>query len=446
MEDLTTGSINRHLLRTTSFMLVTMVFQTLLLSGRISTSWAVSAREAIAGVGIAGNLTFVVLAITQMLAVGTTTLISHAAGRKEREHAQLVLTQSLLLAAFIGVVFLIVVTALRDSYVNTLSPDPVSGTRAIEYLSWFIPAMALQFPMVVMGAALRGTGNFRPGMIVQTATVLINILLAPALMFGWLTGSPMGVAGAGLASLVAITVGTIWLAIFFFEVNSYLKLHIQLTPHGDMWGRILKIGLPAGVEFGLVAVYLFLVYTISRPFGAAAQAGFGDRPADRSGELHAGRRARLRRRSGRRTEFRGAQSGAGARDVPESRADGGLPANAGHAGVSDRARGDDPVLFRRSDRHCRRSRVPRDHFLEPGRVRHHLRKRQHVPGNGQYDSTAHRIHHAHHHRRNSGGAARPEGGIRAAMDLVALRRATLLQLSMNVTLLMREFRAKLRFA
>src|SRR6185503_17890264 len=198
MEDLTTGSINRHLLKTTGFMLVTMVFQTLYFLvdlyfvGRLG-------EEAIAGVGIAGNLTFIVLAITQMLAVGTTTLISHAAGRKEREHAQLVLTQSLLLAAFIGVVFLIVVTALRDAYVNTLSPDPVSGARAIEYLSWFIPAMALQFPMVVMGAALRGTGNFRPGMIVQTATVLINIMLAPALMFGWLTGRPMGVAGAGLA-------------------------------------------------------------------------------------------------------------------------------------------------------------------------------------------------------------------------------------------------------
>jgi putative MATE family efflux protein len=274
MEDLTTGSISRHLLKTTSFMLVTMVFQTLYFLvdlyfvGRLG-------KEAIAGVGIAGNLTFLVLAITQMLAVGTTTLISHAAGRKEREQAQLVLTQSLLLAALIGAMFLIVVTASRDAYVNTLSPDPISGRRAIEYLSWFIPAMALQFPMVVMGAALRGTGNFRPGMIVQTATVVINIVLAPALMFGWLTGRPMGVAGAGLASLVAIIVGTIWLAFFFVDVTSYLKLHIQLKPHGGMWGRILKIGLPAGVEFALVAVYLFLVYTISRPFGAAAQAGFG---------------------------------------------------------------------------------------------------------------------------------------------------------------------------
>jgi putative MATE family efflux protein len=274
MEDLTTGSISRHLLRTTGFMLVTMVFQTLYFLvdlyfvGRLG-------KEAIAGVGIAGNLTFIVLAITQMLAVGTTTLISHAAGRKEREHAQLVLTQSLLLSATIGVIFLVVVVALRAMYVNALSPDPVSGRRALEYLSWFVPAMALQFPMVVMGAALRGTGNFKPGMVVQTATVIINIVLAPALMFGWITGRPMGVAGAGLASLVAIVVGTIWLAVYFFEVKSYLTLHAEFKPHGGMWAQILKIGLPAGVEFALIAVYLFIVYNVSRRFGAAAQAGFG---------------------------------------------------------------------------------------------------------------------------------------------------------------------------
>jgi len=274
MEDLTNGSIARHLLKTTGFMLVTMVFQTLYFLvdlyfvGRLG-------KEALAGVGIAGNLNFIVLAITQMLAVGTTTLISHAAGRKDQAHAQLVLTQSLQLAVFIGAVFFSSISVLRDAYVNTLSPDPVSATRSLEYLSWFIPAMALQYPMVVMAAALRGTGNFRPGMVVQTATVIINIVLAPALMFGWIGGRPMGVAGAGLASFVAIIVGTFWLAFYFFEVKSYLKLRAEYKPHGGMWATILKIGLPAGVEFALVAVYLFMVYMVSRPFGASAQAGFG---------------------------------------------------------------------------------------------------------------------------------------------------------------------------
>ena len=255
-------------------MLVTMVFQTLYFL--VDLYWVGRlGKEAIAGVGIGGNLTFIVLAITQMLGVGTTTLISHAAGRKEQERAQRVLTQSLLLAAFIGALFVIIVTFLRDTYVTSLSPDPISASAAAAYLSWFIPAMALQFPMVVMSAALRGTGNFRPGMIVQTATVIINIVLAPVLMFGWIGAPQMGVAGVGLASFIAIIIGTVWLAFYFFDPASYLKLHPHFKPDAGMWGQVLKIGLPAGVEFALIAVYLFVVYTVSRPFGAAAQAGFG---------------------------------------------------------------------------------------------------------------------------------------------------------------------------
>ena len=56
---------------------------------------------------------------------------------------------------------------------------------------------------------------------------------------------------------------------------SYLKLHPHFRPNAGMWGQMLKIGLPAGVEFAFIAVYMFIVYTVSRPFGAAAQAGFG---------------------------------------------------------------------------------------------------------------------------------------------------------------------------
>ena len=66
MHDLTTGSITRHLLKTASFMLVTMVFQTLYFL--VDLYWVGRlGKEAVAAVGIAGNLTFIVLAISQML-------------------------------------------------------------------------------------------------------------------------------------------------------------------------------------------------------------------------------------------------------------------------------------------------------------------------------------------------------------------------------------------
>ena len=206
MKDLTTGSLTQHLLQTTSYMLVTMLFQTLYVLvdlywvGRLGT-------EAVAAVGISGNLLFIVLAATQMLSVGTTTLVAHAVGRRDRDRANLVFNQAQVLSAVVGTVFLALALAFKGSYAEALSADAVTRDLTNDYLAWFIPSQALTFLFIAMGAALRGTGNFRPGMIVQTATVIINIVLAPTLMFGWLGTQPMGVAGAGLASLVAIVTG-----------------------------------------------------------------------------------------------------------------------------------------------------------------------------------------------------------------------------------------------
>jgi len=41
------------------------------------------------------------------------------------------------------------------------------------------------------------------------------------------------------------------------------------------WGRLMRIGLPAGGEFALMFVYMAVIYWIIRPFGQDAQAGFG---------------------------------------------------------------------------------------------------------------------------------------------------------------------------
>jgi MATE family, multidrug efflux pump len=275
MQDLTTGSVARHLLKTASFMLVTMVFQTLY--SLVDLYWVGRlGKEAVAAVGISGNLSFVVLAISQMLGVGTTTLVSHAAGRRDKQHALLVFNQSLVLAAVVGAIFLVVAMAFRTSFTSQIAADSVTADVAARYLFWFIPAMALQFGIAAMSAALRGTGNFKPSMVVQSSTVVMNMVLAPFLIFGWGTGHPMGAAGAAVATLVAVVIGTVWLALYFLPEDSFLRfVPADARPQFGLWGRMLKIGLPAGAEFGITTIYMLIVYVVTRQFGAAAQAGFG---------------------------------------------------------------------------------------------------------------------------------------------------------------------------
>jgi len=275
VQDLTSGSLTGHLLKTTSFMLVSMVFQTLYVLidlywvGRLGT-------DAVAAVGLSGNLMFIVLAATQMLGVGTTTLVSHATGGRNRERANLLFNQSQVLSLVVGGVFFLVAMATRRVYAEAMSADAATLQLADEYLLWFIPALALQFGLIAMGSALRGTGNFRPGMVVQTATVILNIVLAPVLIFGWGTGIELGVAGAALSTLIAIAIGVVWMVVYFLPADAYLRFSFRdWMPRFDLWRDMLKIGLPAGAEFAFMAVYLMIVYVVSRPFGAAAQAGFG---------------------------------------------------------------------------------------------------------------------------------------------------------------------------
>ncbi|MBM3806882.1 MAG: MATE family efflux transporter [Acidimicrobiia bacterium] len=274
MQDLTTGSLTGHLLKTTSFMLVSMVFQTLYILvdlfwvGRLGT-------DAIGAVGLAGNLSFIVIALTQVLSVGATTLVSHASGRKDQDHAIFLFNQSQVLSMVAATIFLAIGMLTRQQYAASQSASEGMRIATEEYLLWFIPAMALQFAMVGMAAALRGTGNFRPGMIVQTTTVIINIVLAPFLIFGWGPFPAWGVAGAAIATLVAITIGVAWLAVYFMTATGYLRFHFgHWSPQLKVWWDMLRIGLPAGAEFALMGVYLAVIYAITKPFGAAAQGGF----------------------------------------------------------------------------------------------------------------------------------------------------------------------------
>ena len=275
MQDLTQGHLSKHLLKTTGFMLVTMVFQTLYFLvdlywvGRLGT-------ESVAAVGIAGNASFAVLALSQMLGVGATAVISHAVGRRDQAEARHLFNQALSLAFTVGILFLVVGLAFNRAYSNAMAADPSTAAQSTRYLGWFIPAMALQFPLVVMGSALRATGNFKPGMLVSSVTVMLNMLIAPFLIFGWGTGIVFGVAGAAVASLVSIAIGLAWIATYFIRPDAYLRFSTaHMRPELQRWKRMLAVGLPTGFEFATMVVYLSAVYTLTRPFGAAAQAGFG---------------------------------------------------------------------------------------------------------------------------------------------------------------------------
>jgi len=273
--DLTSGPVRAHLLKMSAFMLLTMLVQTLY--GLIDIFWVGRlGRDAVAAVALGSNLMMMLMAVAQTLAVGTAALIAQAAGRRDHEQARVLFTQSQLLSLLVGIAFVVVTGALHGRYADGLSGNAETARLARDFLVPFIAAMGLQIPMFVLSAALRGLGDVRTASIAQLVTIVLNIVLAPILIFGWGTGHPMGVAGAALATLISVAVGTLGLFVHVLRGGHHLATtRAAWQPRWDSWRQIVRIGLPSGVEFALLAFYFAFIMGMLQRFGSAPQAAFG---------------------------------------------------------------------------------------------------------------------------------------------------------------------------
>jgi len=275
MKDLSSGSIPSHIVSMSTQMAIGILVQTLYF---FTDLYFVSkiGDTAIAGVTSAGNIWFVVLALTQVLNIGTVALVSHAVGAQQRDTANNVFNQSLLMSLYLGALVIVGVYVVSGPYMRTIGADAATVQAGIDYLYWFAPGLGLQFVMVAMFATLRATGMMKPTVILQIVSVLVNIILAPVLIAGWGTGRPMGPAGAGLASTIATVVGVILSAYYFHQHEKYVSVHReQMRVQFAVWRRLVIIGLPVGLEFFLMSIVMAVIYWVIRDFGAAAQAGFG---------------------------------------------------------------------------------------------------------------------------------------------------------------------------
>ncbi|WP_426164337.1 MATE family efflux transporter [Sandarakinorhabdus sp. DWP1-3-1] len=275
MRDLTTGSIPRHLVGMAAFIGVGLVAQTayflvdLYFVARLGDA-------AIAGVASAGASTFIVMAATQLVAVGALALIAQAIGRRDDADAQTVVDQALSMSLAMGLVTAVLGYTVGLGAVRALGADAATGDAAVAYLVAFLPSLVLMFPLAVIGSTLRAAGVVGPPMVIQIATIGINIVLAPVLVAGWGTGHPLGVAGAGWASSIATVIGGIAFCIGFGRWQHRLRLRPgALAPIWQQWWRITAVGLPASGEFLMMFLLNAVIFWIIRDYGAAAQAGYG---------------------------------------------------------------------------------------------------------------------------------------------------------------------------
>ncbi|NJE01644.1 MATE family efflux transporter [Thermococcus sp. JdF3] len=129
---------------------------------------------------------------------------------------------------------------------------------SLTYATVVFLGLPFSFAFMAFGALMRAAGDTKTPVKITLLTVLINIILDPLFIFGWLGFPELGVAGAALATVIANVVGAAIGLYLLFTDRVGISLRVEsLKPDFEFYGKLFRVGLPSSIgqsanSFGFV--------------------------------------------------------------------------------------------------------------------------------------------------------------------------------------------------
>ena len=260
---------NRALLR----LLVPLVIEQLLAVtiGMADTVMVTSVGEAaVSGISLVDSINILFIQVFSALAAGGAIVTAQYLGRQEHQNACIAAKQ-LLYATTVLAVMIMAVALIFHRFLLRLvfgNIEPAVMENAIIYFQ----LSAVSYPFLAIynaGAALfRSMGNSKVSTLVSFLMNVVNIGGNAILIYGF----QWGVAGAATASLVSRAMAAVIMLVLVCHKNN--PIHIEkvwkLELRFDMIRRILKIGIPNGVENGMFQIGKLIVQGLVATFGTSA--------------------------------------------------------------------------------------------------------------------------------------------------------------------------------
>lgn len=279
--DLTKGSVTGNLLAMSVPTMFGMLGQTLydivdlMWIGRIS-------GKAVAGVTLFAGLFWLAEILNEVIGTSSVSMITQAWGAGDRERASRVIEQTIVFKVFVAMITAVVLYFGLEPMIRIFSDDPEVVRAALDFGRIRVLFLPVFFATYSCFTALRSTGDPASQMWIMLGASVLNAVLDPLLMFdripllGW-KGAGLGVFGAGLATVIAITIS---FALGFGLLASG-RTNVRLSPRGLLRldaaidAKLMTIGLPTGGEMLARQLAGLITTKFVAGYGTAAIAALG---------------------------------------------------------------------------------------------------------------------------------------------------------------------------
>ena len=268
--DMCNGPLTGKIIRFTIPVILSGVFQLLFNAVDMIVVGRFSGNTALAAVGSTSSITHLLVNLFLGFSIGAGITVSHEIGAKRMSRLNKIVPTSVLLAVIsgavvgvIGFVFAPVALRLMDSPADIIDKSTL-------YLRIIFVGMPMNMVYNFGASILRATGDTKKPLIYLFAGGIINVILNLIFVIVF----DMDVAGVAIATIISQTISALLVVWDMVRGNGYFRLNLkELHIHKTYMYKIIRIGLPSGVQGSLFSLSNVLIQSSINSFGSVAVAG-----------------------------------------------------------------------------------------------------------------------------------------------------------------------------
>ena len=267
-----------------AFFLVPLMASNILqaLSGTINSIYVgqMIGVEALAATATFFPILFFLMSFIIGLSAGSTVLIGQAWGARNIDKVKQVTGTTLGAALVLGIVVAIVGGLFTEQIMTVLGAPENIRHLAVGYARIVLIGMPGFFLFLVVTSVLRGVGDTVTPLLSLIMSMVVSLVVTPALIQGWFGLPQLGVDAAAWAMIAGFATVLIFLFVYMRARNMPLApdavlLKAMLRPDFKLLGLILKLGIPAGLQMVISSIAGIVVVGLVNRFGSDATAAYG---------------------------------------------------------------------------------------------------------------------------------------------------------------------------
>lgn len=273
--DLSAGDLRPMLRLAIPVLLEQFLFMLVGLSDTVITGHYFGEPE-LAAINLMNYTMWLLMSLFVVVSIGVTALVARSSGAGDTRTALLATNQAFLLGSLLAVGFTLIGLFYADTLIAVMQLQGQSAARAERYLWLLLPAVPAMMVESVGLASLRGAGDTVTGFFTMTLVNAINVALSWGLLLGWGPLPELGWDGLPLGTTIGHIVGGLLVLVLLGRGRSGLRLRPRdLLPDSTMLRRILRVGLPGGLDVLFIIGCQFWFVAIINALGDLPAAAHG---------------------------------------------------------------------------------------------------------------------------------------------------------------------------